>query len=107
MWLIIGTVTFVVLFQLCLNIAYTAVANAECTFDGLSNEANGWFTQFFCRPINYVYWLFSVVYIFWPVEFKETYLPCWFKRVDEDEEPLLTTDDVKPMEIKTIDFEKI
>ena len=50
-----------------------------------------------------------MIYTFWPVEFKETYLPCCFKRVetDEDESLLETANYVKPMEIKTIDFEKI
>jgi len=36
MWLIIGTLTFVVVFQLCLNITYLVAANEECTFSSLS-----------------------------------------------------------------------
>lgn len=110
MWLIVGTVTFVVIYQLVINISYTAWANQECYFTNMSPKGQGWFTQFFSRSINYVWWLFVVVYTFWPVEFKETYLSCWFKRVDEDLiDSLLAvgTSEIKPMEVNTIDFSSI
>jgi len=72
MWLIIGTIIFVVTVQTILNTFYITFATKQtCLFPDVSNTVYGWVIEFGCRSVNYCFWVFVVVYIFWPSDFRD------------------------------------
>jgi hypothetical protein len=64
LWIICGTLLFVATYLLTLDISYEVLADEDCKFD-ITPAASGALTCL-SRSVNYVWWFFPVIYVFWP-----------------------------------------